>query len=327
MKKIFIKTILVTTFILLTIIIVSCDNVNKEISQVKVIKIEKNDKCKTKNDIEKENIIDKIEEDKIEEIKENTKITNEQTIDDYFLNLENNIIEKVSQYGENIGLSFYDIKNDKSISINGDKYFIAASTSKVPLNMVLYDKVFNNEIKLDSKIDYNNAYFEDGTGIIQEDIQDDYSIETLANYSIIYSDNIATNMLYDYLGGYSSVRNEFNKYLGYEAEHSGNKITPNQATTYLKILYENKNNNKYYNLLIDNLKNTIFKIRMEQDLIGGLVAHKIGSYETTINDIGIIYANNPFIISIYTNDITNADNLITEITNFIYKEQQENYPD
>lgn len=244
--------------------------------------------------------------------------------ENYFFNLEKKINEKISIYGDSIGFAFYDINSNTKIQINGDKYFNAASTSKVPLNMVLYDKVFNGEINLNSSVYYNNEYFEDGTGIIQFNIQSSYTLNQLCEYSIKYSDNIATNMLYEYLGGYSSVRYWFDNYLGYNANHSGNMITPNQSNTYLKILYENKNNNPYYDILIDNLKNTQFKIRMEQNLTNGIVAHKIGTYSSFVNDIGIVYAKNPFILSIFTDNIGCSETLITDLTDFLYVEQNKN---
>lgn len=283
-----------------------------------------NTSCSKTKDTEKD--LETKENIKIEEIlKENKEVEEDKNVN-YFSNIEKYINDKISKYGENISLSFLDIKTGEEINLNGDVYFTAASTSKLPLNMVLYDQVFEGVINLEDKMNYNDAFFEDGTGIIQEDIQDSYSIEKLANYSIIYSDNIATNMLYDYLGGYTVVRNKFNEYLGYEAKHSGNQITSNQAKTYLKILYENKNKNPYYDKLINNLKNTVFKMRMSKNIENEMVAHKIGTYEPFINDIGIVYGKNPFILSIYTNSIIEAENLITEITDYIYNQQNLNYP-
>lgn len=244
----------------------------------------------------------------------------------YFIDLEKYLNNVSSQYGENIGISFYDTKTGENISINGDRYFIAASTTKVPLNMILYDKAYSGNISLDNRMNYSSVYFEDGTGIIQQNIQDSYILSDLSKYSIVYSDNIATNMIYGYLGGYNSVMREFDNYLGYQGCHSNNEITPNQATTYLKILYENKNENPYYNDLIKNLKNTTFKIRMEENLTNGIVAHKIGTYGSYVNDIGIVYGKNPFILSIYTSGIGNSESLITEITDYIYNEQNSKYP-
>ena len=247
---------------------------------------------------------------------------NEIILNEYFGNLETAISSKISEYGDSIGLTFYDIKTKRTISFNGDKTFIAASTSKVPLNMLLLNKVASGEIEEDTTIKYTDEDYEGGAGILQnQDLSSPIDIFTLSKYSIIYSDNIATKMISNLMGGKDIVFKQYDDILGYEANHTDNAITANDAAQYLKVLYFNKDDNPYYDTLLDNMKNTVYHDRIDKYIDQSLVAHKIGDYETYVNDIAIVYANAPYILTIYTNNVVDAKEIIAETSQIIFDYQ------
>ena len=247
---------------------------------------------------------------------------NEIILNEYFGNLETAISSKISEYGDSIGLTFYDIKTKRTISFNGDKTFIAASTSKVPLNMLLLNKVASGKIKKDTTVKYTDEDYEGGAGILQsKDLSSPIDIFTLSKYSIIYSDNIATKMISNLMGGKDIVYKQYDDILGYEANHTDNAITANDAAQYLKVLYFNKDDNPYYDTLLDNMKNTVYHDRIDKYIDQSLVAHKIGDYETYVNDIAIVYANAPYILTIYTNNVVDAKEIIAETSQIIFDYQ------
>lgn len=247
---------------------------------------------------------------------------NEIILNEYFGNLETAISSKISEYGDSIGLTFYDIKTKRTISFNGDKTFIAASTSKVPLNMLLLNKVASGEIEEDTTIKYTDEDYEGGAGILQnQDLSSPIDIFTLSKYSIIYSDNIATKMISNFMGGKDIVYKQYDDILGYEANHTDNAITANDAAQYLKVLYFNKDDNPYYDTLLNNMKNTVYHDRIDKYIDQSVVAHKIGDYETYVNDIAIVYANAPYILTIYTNNVVNAKEIIAETSQIIFDYQ------
>lgn len=247
---------------------------------------------------------------------------NEIILNEYFGNLEIAISSKISEYGDSIGLTFYDIKTKRTISFNGDKTFIAASTSKVPLNMLLLNKVASGDIKEDTTVKYTDEDYEGGAGILQsQDLSSPIDIFTLSKYSIIYSDNIATKMISNLMGGKDIVYKQYDDILGYEANHTDNAITANDAAQYLKVLYFNKDDNPYYDTLLDNMKNTVYHDRIDKYIDQSLVAHKIGDYETYVNDIAIVYANAPYILTIYTNNVVDAKEIIAETSQIIFDYQ------
>ena len=44
------------------------------------------------------------------------------------------------------------------------------------------------------------------------------------------------------------------------------------------------------------------------------VAHKYGSYEGNVHDYGIVYAESPYLIGVFTNGVAQADELIADIS-------------
>jgi len=236
--------------------------------------------------------------------------------------LKNNILAYTNNIKSKIGLVYYNFNTGEVLKINEDKVFLAASTVKVPMNMVLFDMILEEKININEKLQYNNSYYESGTGILQNsDLSNPINLQTLSDYSILHSDNIATNMIMNRIG-YQTMRDKMDKKLGYETNHAGNYITPNQAFKFLQDLYWNKNKNPYYPKLLDIMKNTDFHDRIDADIPQEMVAHKIGNYADYVNDIGIVYTNSPYILVVYTKDLKNANETISEISKIIYSYQQ-----
>jgi beta-lactamase class A len=235
--------------------------------------------------------------------------------------------QKIKQYiGTNVakvGLAYYDIETGKGFSINGDKYYTAASTVKVQMNMVLFDMVKEGKIKIDSSILYNpNTDYEGGTGILQgKDKSKPIPLLTLSDYSIIYSDNIATRMIMRTINR-TEMKRRFGVMVGHSVPVDKNVVTPNEGMTFLKRLYENKGDNQYYTRLIGIMKETVFHDRLDKYVPKSIVAHKIGNYGTFINDVGIVYAKKPYIIAVYTEGLTNANEVIANINKIIYAEHK-----
>ena len=240
-------------------------------------------------------------------------------------NLENKIKDYLGNELNNVGLIYYDLTTNKKISINGDELFTAASTYKVGMNIVAYNMVKEGTLSLSDNIKYSSGYYEEGTGILQSQIDttlnSPISIQKLLDYAIIYSDNIATNMVNEKLGGFNSVRQAVSYFTGVsEPTVSGNVITPETEFRLLKNLYSNRFD-EYYAHLIEVMKTTEFHDRIDKYLPYNLVAHKIGSYDSYINDVGIIFTDKPYILVIYTNELTDAAEKIATLSKIIYNAQ------
>lgn len=203
-----------------------------------------------------------------------------------------------------VGIVYYDLERNQKIAINEENVFTAASTVKVQMNMIAYQWVKEGKLSLDEEIKYvKSKHWEAGTGKLQgENKSQPIKVQKLLDYSIIYSDNIATRMIMERLGSNKNVRAIANQMAGTNTETAQNKITAEEEFRLLKLLYENRND-KYYAYLIEVMKNTVFHDRIDKYIPQELVAHKIGDYATYVNDVGIVFTEKPYILVVYTNEL------------------------
>lgn len=246
---------------------------------------------------------------------------------EYFQKLETLLKNKIKKTNKknNISIGYYNLQTDSKIIINGDKMFVGASTIKVPISMLVADNIKDNKLKLDDKIEYRKKDLESGTGIIQYDNKLVYTIAQLQKYMLENSDNIATNMLIRNFGGREKVYSDISKKYLNKGKITSNQINANYAITYLKYLYDNPANNEHYNTIIKHLKNTEFDNRLYTDFTKNIVAHKIGSNEEYIHDIGLFYDAHPYILVVLTKDVVDAEDFISDVSNLVYKYQTTNY--
>ena len=127
-------------------------------------------------------------------------------------------------------------------------------------------------------------------------------MQVLLDYSIKYSDNIATNMIIRRLGGSVKLRNLANIMAGTNTDTQENFVTPEQEFRILKLLY-NKRKDRYYSYLIELMKNTDSHDRLDKYIPQDIVAHKVGDYSTYVHDVGIIFTEKPYILVVYTNNL------------------------
>ncbi|OTN86548.1 hypothetical protein A5819_003398 [Enterococcus sp. 7E2_DIV0204] len=247
----------------------------------------------------------------------------------FYHKIEQTMTDTIKSFNGDVGVTYVDLTTGKQLSVNGTKEFYSASTIKVPLAMMVADKVQAGSLKWDDQLTFNEKEdYEDGTGIIINNIQPSYSLRTLQEYSITYSDNIAKNMLYDTFGGDVAAKKAlYAHFLQKETDWDDAKFTSEDAAKILKILFEEKSSNSEYQTIYNYMKNTVFHERMETPTTSGKVAHKIGSYAGFLHDIGILETEHPFILTIFTNGETDAGiPFISTLTDQLWAVQSNEYP-
>lgn len=239
-----------------------------------------------------------------------------------FAKLESEIKAYIGTNERKFGLYYYDLNSGKTIEINSNKEFAAASTVKVPMNMVLLDMVNQGKISLNETMRYNKSTdYEGGTGILQsKDLSKPIALKTLSEYSIIYSDNIATHMIMRKINK-NYMRDSFDKMLGHKTTRTGNVTTAKDSGTFLKLLYNNPNKNPYYSELINYMKRTSFHDRIDKYIPQNITAHKIGNYGAYVNDIAIVYTNRPYVLVVLTNELPESSEKIAHISKMVYDYQ------
>jgi beta-lactamase class A len=240
-----------------------------------------------------------------EDINKNTeettiKIENEETS----YRIDKKISEIAGIYKDNISIYYKNLDTEEEYLLNPDRYYIAASTTKVPLCMMILDQVFEGALNLEDEIYYEEEDDEDGSGVLYylEDVTN-VTIGEAVRLSIIESDNVAKNMLRRI--SEISITDYLIDITGDESIPYENYITARQLYMVLDRLYENPNNNPYYELLIDYMTKTVFHDRLDKYIPHDIVAHKIGDYYRYYHDCGIIYGKDDYIIVILTRDIGN----------------------
>ncbi len=220
------------------------------------------------------------------------------------------------------GVTFIDLATGEMANVNDQVEYIAASTSKLPVNVYLFKNIEAGKVSLEDKLVYKQEDFEAGTGIIQQSpYGTEYTVRETSKLSIRKSDNCGVNMLIR-LDGIENVR-QYMMGLGgkvlYDKRH---RSCPYDMALIAQDLYKlYLNNEEVYGELINNMENTDWHDRIDAKLPESVkVAHKIGNQVKTANDVGIVFATHPYILSVMSEDVDPgaAYGYIAELSRQIY---------
>jgi beta-lactamase class A len=201
------------------------------------------------------------------------------------------------------GVYVVDLHSGVSFGHNAREPFHGASTFKVPLNLYLFAEIAAGRVNPNARLTYREAHYESGTGYLhREKFGTSFCIERLARDSIVYSDNVATNMLLDYLGR--------SKVIGYMRGLGATVVSDRANVTCAKdlalyfhaVLEFAREYPEHGERLLGYLRNTVHRDRIPRSLPPGIpVAHKIGNWpaQGSWHDAGIVeHPTRPYIIAI-----------------------------
>ncbi|HWI66069.1 MAG TPA: serine hydrolase [Symbiobacteriaceae bacterium] len=226
------------------------------------------------------------------------------------------------------GVFVLDLATGKSVGINGDMVFPAASTFKLPMSLYILDQAARGKVSLHEKIAYTRADYEEGTGTLQEWIKpgNALTVRELIDLAITQSDNIATQMLLRRFGVqnvYDYMRRLGGKVTHYEAGVVG--TTPREMAAYMRNAQGSHviGNAELRAFLMQSLENTAFDDRTAAGVPDGVaVAHKIGTLPGVVNDVALVEApEHPFIIAAFSLGVDErvAPAVISEMTKRVYE--------
>ncbi|WP_392530924.1 serine hydrolase [Nostoc sp. C117] len=108
------------------------------------------------------------------------------------------------------GMFFLDIETGNYLNIDGEKVFPAASTIKYPILIALYEQIDAGKVKLDEKLVMRRDLVASGSGDLQYKPSGiKLSVIETVHKMITISDNTATNMIIDRLGGKAKLNQRF----------------------------------------------------------------------------------------------------------------------
>lgn len=238
--------------------------------------------------------------------------------------LESKLKKYISKYNCQFGIYFVDLESGSEFGINAEEEYFAASTFKIPLNLYVYDRIREGIIDADTTLEYAEEDYEGGAGIIwsRESYGKTYTVRELLRLSIVYSDNVAVNMLLRYVGK-ENVKNYMREMGGIVVDDKKNLSCPRDMALYLKKVYElSENGDPLGKELVRNMVNTKFYDRLPVLLPKNVkIAHKTGNLIGVVHDVGIVYAKRPYIIVVMTKNVKNersANKAIANISKITY---------
>lgn len=187
--------------------------------------------------------------------------------------------------------------SDKTLSYNfaENVFRTAASVYKVPLNMYYYDLENSGEISPTANIG-------------------GYNLAHMHRESIVNSSNDMSEALYSNLGSYYHYRELMAEYCEQEypnVYYRENVIDTAYMQCILRRIYENS---QQYEQLIEYMKESNPGQYLKNNDVDVEIVHKYGLYDGAVNDVGIVYTEKPYFISVFTQGVRNADSVIGELS-------------
>jgi len=245
------------------------------------------------------------------------------------LTLEKRIEAELKSYDGTMGI-YADDLHGNIISIGADEKYETASTIKTYILASLFDEVEKGKASLEDMLTYREEHFVDGSGVLCAlEPGAVLRVKDVATLMIIVSDNIATNMMIDYLGVdtinaciqrlgckdtvlHNPIHFDQYEKLGTTTPRDyasmfvrmakGELLSPKADKKMIEILQK-----QHYNSMITKDFPPVYMDSDNTDDILIRVASKSGSMDACRNDGGIIYTPyGPYVLVMLNKDFSDA---------------------
>lgn len=229
--------------------------------------------------------------------------------------LLNDYIQRENIYGDNISIAYYNTVSGEEYLWNGETYFTAASIYKLPLNMYYYDLEAAGELAPDTQI---------GGSLLSQCHQQ----------SLQYSNNELSELMTARLGTFRQYKALIAKYGGIpegslpEIYYSTNSFNTAFILNTLKIFYGGREG--VYAQAVEYLKDANPDRWFETGVPDSecVIAQKYGwlstEYYTVLHAAGIVYADEPFLLVVFTRNVPNAEQVLGGVARLCYDYTQAN---
>jgi beta-lactamase class A len=207
-----------------------------------------------------------------------------------------------------------DLATGYHVGYNEGAMMPAASTIKVPVMVEVFKKLEAGSFDLDRRVTLLESDKDYGSGdLCDAPDGSTYTVSELLEKMIDISDNTATNMLIR-LVGLHSINGEMVS-LGLDHTHLRGYVktdawsirqtlqsSPSDMVHLLSMmakreLVDDWSSNEMISILEGDQINTLLPEPLPQ---GIPIAHKTGSFFDTLNDVGIVYSDTPYVIAVMT---------------------------
>jgi beta-lactamase class A len=221
-----------------------------------------------------------------------------------------------------IGLDVLDLTTGYHAGFNAAKSMPAASTIKLPVMVEVFNQLQAGRIDLHRRIALQRTDKDFGSGdLCDAPVGTSYEVSTLLEKMIDISDNTATNMLIRLVGRHNINRQMVElgltrTRLAGDVRTEGWSIRRTLRTSASDLvallalmargqLVDEWSSNEMIALLEADQYNTLLPQPLPDNVA---IAHKTGSLFDTLNDAGIVYAENaPYVIAVMTTALPSQD--------------------
>lgn len=251
----------------------------------------------------------------------------------------NSIAEEMKKLPGHVGFYYKNLVSGEEFGVGDDESYLAASVIKLPLYLHILLQAAEGKLDMTQQL---TVTAEDKVPIcgaltlFTDDVTVD--IRTLCHLMISISDNTATNKLIDYCG-IDVLKDSFKK-MGLEKtvinrklfdmrlslEGVRNLICPKEIAALLEQLYRKEFVSE---AVCKEALDILLQQQVDHKLNGKLcnavpVAHKTGEDDNLSNDVGIVFAEEPFIICFagHDTDVYRWEDLMRRATYDLYAVQQ-----
>lgn len=197
------------------------------------------------------------------------------------------------------GMFFLDLDTGNYLDIKGDRVFPAASTIKLPILIAFFQDLDAGKVSLNETLVMRNDLITNGSGEMQDDpVGSRYSARETVTKMITISDNTATNMIIDRLGGIKKLNERFRSWglkdtriRNWLADLSGTNTTSSKDMVQLLALVTKEKllSPSSREQALNILRNTVTRTLLPAGLGNGAdIAHKTGDIGFLIGDAGLI---------------------------------------
>ncbi|RUT13846.1 serine hydrolase [Chroococcidiopsis cubana SAG 39.79] len=197
------------------------------------------------------------------------------------------------------GMFFIDTETGTYLNWNGDTTFAAASTIKFPILVAFFQDVDAGKIRLDEKLTLKKELVGGGAGGFQyKPLGSQFTALETATQMIIVSDNTATNLLIERLGGIAALNQRFKNWgltvtelRNLLPDLEGTNTTSPKDLAQLMVAVQKGDliSVKSRDRLLNIMRRTQTATLLPKGLgPGATIAHKTGDIGSMVGDVGLV---------------------------------------
>jgi beta-lactamase class A len=210
-------------------------------------------------------------------------------------------VEQLAAKQKNLlpGVFFVDLDTGGYLDVNGNTTFASASMIKVPILVAFFQDVDAGKIRLDESLTLKKESIGGGSGDMQyKPLGTKFTALETATKMIVISDNTATNLLIERIGGVAALNERFLSW-GLTATQirnllpdlEGTNTTSPKDLAHLMALVNEGDliSMRSRDRMLDIMRRTVTNTLLPRGLgEGATIAHKTGDIGSLVGDVGLV---------------------------------------